>query len=456
MALHPLVEKWDVGLRGDNPLGFPGYVAPENESVRTGRTEHYALIEGRFDVMGGSMGAAHGERVVRAFQRAADERLPIVVITASGGARLQEGMVALTQMARTSAAALAHAQAGLLQVALMRSPTTGGVYASYGSLGDVRAAAPGALIGFAGPRIVHETLNVDVNTESHSAESAFKAGRIDAIVSEIDQPRWVEGVLGLRNLPPEPANPFPRTLRAVDVDLTAPTDAWDAVQQVRSDKRPSGWQWAAALCDSWVELKGLDPVLRAGIATLAGKRVIMVACDRHIGAGRVTPKAYQLARRALKMADRLHLPFVALVDTPGADPGPDAERNGIASEIAKTFVAQASLRVPSIALCVGEGGSGGALALAACDRLYLLPDAIFSVIAPEGAAVILGRDANRAPEFARLLKITAPDLLELGAIDGVISGDVESVRTQLLAALDHAQVGDRARRHDAVTTRWLR
>jgi acyl-CoA carboxylase subunit beta len=461
VALHPFVEKWDVGLRGDNPLGFPGYDAPENESVRTGRTEHYALIEGRFDVMGGSMGAAHGERVVRAFQRATDERLPVVVVTTSGGARLQEGMVALVQMARTSAAAVAHAHAGLLQVALIRSPTTGGVYASYGSLGDVRAASPGALIGFAGPRIVHETLNLDVNTDSHSAESAFKAGRIDAIVSDIDQPRWVEGVLGLRNLPPEPADPFPRarsavSLGRVDVDLTAPNDAWAAVEHVRSATRSSGWQWAAALCDSWVELKGLDPVLRAGIATLAGKRVIMIACDRHIGAGRLTPKAYQLARRALKMADRLHLPFVSLIDTPGAEPGPDAERGGIAFEIAKTFVAQASLRVPSIALCVGEGGSGGALALGACDRLFLLPDSIFSVIGPEGAAVILGRDASRAPEFAKLLKITAPELLQLGAIDGVVSGDVETVRTQLLAALDHAQPGDRARRHDALTVRWLR
>ncbi|HUR77784.1 MAG TPA: carboxyl transferase domain-containing protein [Acidimicrobiales bacterium] len=455
MALHPFVEKWDVGLRGDNPLGFPGYDAPDNESVRTGRTEHYALIEGRFDVMGGSMGAAHGERVVRAFQRATDQRLPVVVVTTSGGARLQEGMVALVQMARTSAAAMEHAHAGLLQVALIRSPTTGGVYASYGSLGDVRAASPGALIGFAGPRIVHEALNLDVNTESHSAESAFKAGRIDAIVSEIDQPRWVEGVLGLRNLPPEPAEPLPRSLSAV-VDLELPADAWEAVQHVRSNRRPSGWQWAAALCESWVELNGLDPTLRAGIATISDRRMIVIACDRHAGSGRPTPKAFQLARRALKMADRLHLPFVSLVDTPGAEPGPDAERDGIAFEIAKTFVAQAALRVPSVSLCVGEGGSGGALALAACDRLLVLPDAIFSVIAPEGAAVILGRDAQRAPEFARLLKLTAAELLELGAIDGIVKGGVDDVRRGLLNALTKAHPGDRARRHDQLTERWLR
>jgi acetyl-CoA carboxylase carboxyl transferase subunit beta len=455
MRLHPFVEKWDVGLRGDDPLNFPGYEPPENESVRTGRTEHYALIEGRFDVMGGSMGAAHGERVVRAFQRATDERLPVVVVTTSGGARLQEGMVALTQMARTSAAAVAHSHAGLLQVALMHSPTTGGVYASYGSLGDVRAASPGALIGFAGPRIVAETLHVDVNTDSHSAESAYEMGRIDAIVSEIDQPRFVEGVLGLRNLPPEPALPVPRPLNAVaEADATA--DAWAVVQNARAEKRPSGWQWAAAMCESWIELKGLDPVVRAGIATLGGRRVIMVANDRHAGSGRPTPKAYQLARRALKMADRLRLPFVSLVDTPGAEPGPQSERDGIAFEIAKTFVAQASLQVPSVSLCVGEGGSGGALALAACDRLLLLPDAVFSVIGPEGAAVILGRNAQRAPEFANLLKLTAPELLALGAIDGVVSGGVDTVRSALLNALDEAKPGDRGRRHDELTVRYLR
>ena len=454
MALHPFVEKWDVGLRGDNPLDFPGYDAPENESVRTGRTEHYALIEGRFDVMGGSMGAAHGERVVRAFRRARDERLPVVVVTTSGGARLQEGMVALVQMARTSAAAVEHAKAGLLQIALMRSPTTGGVYASYGSLGDVRAASPGALIGFAGPRIVHSLLDVDVSTESHTAESAFAAGRVDALVSDIDQPRFVEGVLGLRPIAPEPASPAPSHLMAVEDE---PADAWAAVKRARANTRPSGWQWATALCESWIELKGLDPVLRAGIATISGRRVIMIANDRHAANdGRPTPKAYQLARRALKLADRLALPFVSLVDTPGAEPGPEAERGGIAFEIAKTFVAQAALRVPSVALCVGEGGSGGALALSACDRLLILRDAVFSVIGPEGAAVILGRDAERAPEFAKLLRLTAPELLELGAVDGVVSGGVDAVRAALLTALDEAVPGDRARRHDALTVRWLR
>ncbi len=205
-----------------------------------------------------------------------------------------------------------------------------------------------------------------------------------------------------------------------------------AVKRARAESRPSGWQWASALCESWIELKGLDPVVRAGIATIDGRRMIMIANDRHAAAGRPTPKAYRLARRALKLADRLGLPFVSLVDTPGAEPGPESERGGIAFEIAKTFVAQAALGVPSVSLCVGEGGSGGALALSACDRLLILQDAVFSVIGPEGAAVILGRDAERAPEFARLLRLTAPELLELGAVDAVVANDIAAVRAALL------------------------
>ncbi|MDQ3757690.1 MAG: acetyl-CoA carboxylase carboxyl transferase subunit beta, partial [Actinomycetota bacterium] len=159
MPLHPLQTEWDADLRGGDPLGFPGYGgAPPQESVLTGRTQHYALIESRFDVLGGSMGAVHGERVARAYRRAADERLPVVVCTQSGGARMQEGMVSLVQMARCAAAARAHAAAGLLSVAVHRSPTTGGVFASYGSLADVRAAVAGATVGFAGPRVVELTM----------------------------------------------------------------------------------------------------------------------------------------------------------------------------------------------------------------------------------------------------------------------------------------------------------
>src|SRR3954453_5838943 len=202
MPPHPTQAEWDAEVRGDDPLGWPDYKAPEDESVVTGRTEHYAFAEGRFDVMGGSMGAAHGEKVVRAYRRATQERLPMVVLPASGGARMQEGMVSLIQMARTSSAAVAHGRAGLLSLAFMRSPTTGGVYASYASLADVRAAEPGATIGFAGPRVVEQTTGTALPAGSHTAESAYEHGLVDAVTS--DGTAWIEGALGLREVPLAP------------------------------------------------------------------------------------------------------------------------------------------------------------------------------------------------------------------------------------------------------------
>jgi acyl-CoA carboxylase subunit beta len=204
VPLHPLEEEWDADLVSADPLGFPGYAdqlarAAGQESVVTGRTAHYASIEGCFDVLGGSMGAVHGERVVRAYRRAVDARLPMVVLVSTGGARMQEGMVALVQMARTAAAARAHAAAGLLSLAVYRAPTTGGVFASYASLVDLRAAQPGATVGFAGPRVVEQTLGVRLPEGSHTAESAYDHGLVDALVPADDQPAWVETALALRS-----------------------------------------------------------------------------------------------------------------------------------------------------------------------------------------------------------------------------------------------------------------
>src|SRR3954463_10258371 len=202
MPPHATQAEWDSELRGDNPLEWPDYKPPDEESVVTGRTEHYAFVEGHFDVMGGSMGAAHGEKVVRAYRRATEERLPMVILPASGGARMQEGMVSLVQMARTSSAAAAHGRAGLLSLALLRSPTTGGVYASYASLADLRGAEPGATIGFAGPRVVELTTGSPLPGGSHTAEFAFEHGLVDAVTA--DGGPWIESALGLRDAPLAP------------------------------------------------------------------------------------------------------------------------------------------------------------------------------------------------------------------------------------------------------------
>jgi acetyl-CoA carboxylase carboxyl transferase subunit beta len=432
------LEEWDADLVGGDPLGFPGYTPPRPESVLTGRTALYAVIEGRFDVMGGSMGAVHGERVVRAYRRAVDERLPVVIITTTGGARMQEGMISLVQMPRTVAAARDHKEAGLLSLALLRNPTTGGVYASYASLADLRAGEAGATVGFAGPRVV---------AHRSPAERAHEAGLVDAVLAPEEFLTWVEGALGVRDVP------LPRRMVPAPYAVSDGS-AWGQVQLARSPDRPTGIDWAALLCSSWTELWSADPTIRAGLATLDGERLVVVASDRHYGDGRPTPDAYRLARRAIALAAQLRLPLLTLVDMPGADPGPESETGGIAGQIARTFEAMDALPTPSVSVCVGEGGSGGALALAAADRLLIQRHAVFSVIAPEGAAAILERDPDRGPELAERLKLTAPDLLELGIVDAVVEEALDG--DTLLRALESAVPGDRRRRVDAATARWLR
>jgi acyl-CoA carboxylase subunit beta len=466
MPFHPTTEEWDSHLIAGDPLGFPGYdeqrraLATSGESVRTGRTEHYAFIEGRFEVLGGTMGAAAGEKVVRAYDRARELRLPMVVLTRTGGARLQEGMVALVQLARTAASARRHADAGLLSLAVYGSPTTGGVLASYASLVDLRAVVAGAVIGFAGPRVAEGTLGIPLPPGSHTAESVYEHGLADAHLAAADVAAWVEAALGLADRP-LPARPLPAWDAGADQpgagsDAADASGAWAEVLRARAVGRPSGIDRAALLCSSWVELRGTDPTVRAGLARVAGRRCVVVATDRYCAAGRPTPAAFRLVQRAVALAGRLGLPLVTLVDTPGADPSPAAEVDGVAAEIARALAALASCPAPTVSVCVGEGGSGGALALSYTDRLLMCEHATFLVIAPEGAAAILERDATKAAAVAGRLRLTSADMLALGVVDEVIAEDQEALDRAVARALEAATPGERDRRWDAVTARWLR
>jgi acyl-CoA carboxylase subunit beta len=230
--------------------------------------------------------------------------------------------------------------------------------------------------------------------------------------------------------------------------------AWGEVVRARAVGRPTGIDRAARLATSWLELRGTDPVIRAGLATVAGGRCVVVATDRYHGSGRPTPAGFQLAQRAIGLAGRLGLPVVTLVDTPGADPSPESEAQGIAGEIARTFAAMAACPTPTVSVCVGEGGSGGAMALSYADRLLISEHAIFSVIAPEGAAAILERDVNRSPEVASLLKLSSKDLQDLGLAEVIPEGQA-ALDEAVAVALAGATPGDREARFDAATTRWL-
>ncbi|AYJ50334.1 carboxyl transferase domain-containing protein [Rhodococcus sp. P1Y] len=459
-----LVSEWDADLRGGNPLDFPGYEAERagssGEAVRTGAGfvggTACAIIESDFTVFGGSMGMVVGERVARAFRRAAAERLPVVASVRTGGARMQEGMLSLIQMPRVVAAIEEHAACGRISLGYLRSPTTGGVFASWVSLLDLRVAESDAVVGFAGPRVVAEMTGSWPPATSHTSESACAAGLVDAVVPSGAAQNWVAAALGGAQMPLE--LPLGRPPLGNYVHAVGRPDT-PSMADIRAKARPSGLEWAAMLCESWTEIKGSDPSMRAGLATVGGVRCVVVAMDRHAhgdGCARQTPAGFALAQRAIDLASRLQLPVLTLVDTPGAEPSEESEAGGIAREIARTLRSLNRLSTASVSVCVGEGGSGGAIALAHTDTFLMLEHSVFSVIGPEAAAVILWRDRARALEATRALRIDAHSLLELGVCDGVLpSVSVGVARKAVAAALTESVPANRHRRVDAATAKWL-
>lgn len=418
-------------------LGYPGYAAAiaaareaggADDSVVTGTAridDHaFVLAAGAFERFGGSVGSAHGERVVQAMAHAQRTRTPFVAATASGGARVQEGTSSLLQLARMAEGARRLRLAGVPQIAYLRHPTTGGVLASYASLADVVVADAGATIGFSGPRVVEALVGQSPAGASHTAETALHAGLLDAVVDP-DQARAMVSK-GVRLLHPDHrGGPVPA---AAPVDEPeGRLDPWDAVVRARRADRPSGADYAAGVFDEWLPLRGDrsggdDTALVAGLGRLGHRTCAVLAQDRRSAGGRMRAAGYRKAVRITGLAARLSVPLVTFVDTPGADSSPPSENAGLASAIAETFTALLGAPAPTVAVVVGEGGSGGAMALAACDRVLMQDDAVFEVVAVEAAAVILHRDAGRAREITPLLGVTAADQQRLGVADRLLPG----------------------------------
>ncbi|GAA3305010.1 carboxyl transferase domain-containing protein [Streptomyces cinereospinus] len=408
--------------RPDGPLAWEGYDASraraadrtgEDESVvcGTARVEgtEAVLIAFEFGFLGGSLGERTGDRLEAAHTHARAHRLPVVALIATGGSRMQEGMVALSQLQRVARQSALTRAAGLPQLAVVRDPTTGGGWATLGAGADVILALPGAQVGFAGSRV----RPADADPAAYTAEAQVAAGAADAVVPEQELRPVLGRWLRLLTAPSGEPAPPPRPLGAT----APPATGWEAVLRARSPRRPRAGRYVDAYFTDRAEISGdrcggTDDGMLCGFGTHAGRTVAYAAQT-----GTATrPAGYRTAARLIRLADRLGIPVLTLVDTPGAANDAEAERQGAGAAIADLFGAVAAARTPITTLVIGEGGSGGALALAAPGNTWATPDSYFSVIAPELAAAILKRPPQEVESTAGQLRLRPQDLAELGVI----------------------------------------
>jgi acetyl-CoA carboxylase carboxyl transferase alpha subunit/acetyl-CoA carboxylase carboxyl transferase beta subunit len=462
-------------LQGTNPLDFPGYDEKLKEmrekthlrdAVLTGtcRIGGIKVMLGVMDsyFMMGSMGMAVGEKITRACEYATRHKLPLILFCCSGGARMQEGMLSLLQMTKTSAAVAKHNEAGLLYISVLTHPTTGGVWASFSALADIQLAEPDALIGFAGPRVIEDTIGKKLPPGFQRAEFQEEHGFVDAVIPRKDMRECLIQILRLHEsgrkkyFRPEEYSISDEQLRGssgiqntTDKIVPAPengTGLADSVQKAgaslsaadritiaRRSDRPTAKDYISAIFQDFLELKGdrclgEDSSIIGGIASFHGLPVTVIGQQKGRSLeenlkyrfGMPDPEGYHKAERLMKEAEKFHRPVITFVDTPGAYPGKEAEEHGQGPAIASCIMTMSRLQVPTIAVFIGEGGSGGALALASSDRIIMLENSVFSILSPEGFASILWKDASRWKEAAEEMKITAEDLMKLHVCDRVV------------------------------------
>ena len=446
-------EEWDAkideGERPENPLDFRGYTEKvEALRVKTGLDE--AVVTGKATICGypvvigvcdgrfmmASMGHAVGEKITRAVERATEERLPVVLFTCSGGARMQEGIISLMQMAKTSAALKRHSDAGFLYIPVLTDPTTGGVTASFAMLGDIILAEPGALIGFAGPRVIEQTIGQKLPEGFQRAEFLLEHGFVDRIVTRDEMKEVLGQILKMHTVTDEKKEDCPEKKKENRKNISAGKENvsdWERVLKSREKERPVGKDYIDRLFTDFVELHGDryykdDPAVVGGIAYFHGKAVTVIAQCK----GKTTkenlernfampsPEGYRKALRLMKQAEKFQRPVICFVDTPGAFCGMEAEERGQGEAIARNLYEMSSLKVPVLSIVIGEGGSGGALALAVADEVWMMENAVYSVLSPEGFASILWKDSKRASEAAGVMRLTAADLKELKVIEEII------------------------------------
>lgn len=387
-----------------------------------------------------SMGHVVGEKVALLFEKATDEKLPVFIFCCSGGARMQEGMISLMQMEKTSAALKRHSDKGLFYCSILTDPTTGGVTASFATLADVILAEPQATIGFAGKRVIKQTIGEDLPQGFQTSEFLQEHGMIDYIVDRKDLRTMISYLIstntkkdGYTNFNSTKYISFPLAISKLKGMFSKSKTAWEKVKDNRGTLRPTNFQYINEIFDDFVELKGDrlyrdDGAMLCGLATLCGQPVTIVANFRgnstaeHIkrNFGMPMPEGYRKSLRLMKQAEKFNRPIICFVNTQGAYPGIGAEERGQGYAISQNLYELSTLKVPILSIVVGEGGSGGALAIAVADEVWMFENATYSILSPEGYASILWKDASRAEEAAEKMHIVAKDLKELNIIDKII------------------------------------
>jgi acyl-CoA carboxylase subunit beta len=431
-----------------DPLGFIDKLPyPERLSAaraRTGLDEAVVCTRGTigghpvivavmdFCFMGGSLGVGAGERVTQAAERACSDRIPLILVTASGGIRMQEGPVSLMQMPKTCQALAQLDEQGVLTISVLTDPTYGGVTASFATLADVILAEPGARIGFAGRRVIEQTVGQQLPEDFQTAEFFFQHGLLDRVVPRSQLREVLLRLLAVQGPRPDPDTGTEQA--ETPSALPAPErDAWEAVRLARAAGRPTTLDYLSYLLDGFQELHGDRtfgdcPAIVGGVGRLDGLPLVVIGHQKGHTTGELiernfgmsSPQGYRKAARLMRLAAKWRIPVLTLIDTPGADPGLEAEGHGQAVAIAESQRLMVSLPVPVVAVVTGEGGSGGAVALGVADRVFACANAVYSVISPEGCAAILWGTPTAAPRAAASLGLDTERLLELGVIDAVI------------------------------------
>ncbi len=510
-------RSWDtapVDVRPDPPYAADLAEARRktglDESVITGE----GLLAGRrvavaaceFGFLGGSIGVAAAERLTRAVERATAERLPVICLPASGGTRMQEGTIAFLQMVKITAAVAAHKSAHLPYLVYLRHPTTGGVFASWGSLGHLTAAEPGALIGFLGPRVYQALYRTRFPEGTQSAENLHAHGLIDAVVAPRDLAAFLDRVLAafldrvLTAIPSEPRStgrPAPAAITSEPRGALGPDpapissepriavrsgpaliaagphgsfrpdpapiagpgseSAWESVLRTRRPDRPGAADLIRLAATDVTSLHQEGLIL--ALARIGGCPCVLIAHDRR--GPPPGPAALRLARRGARLAAGLRLPLVSVIDTAGADYSAAAEEDGLASQIAHCLAELSTLPVPTVSLLLGQGAGGAALALLPADRVLAAQHAWLAPLPPEGASAVVYRDTGHAAELAARQGIRSVDLAAAGLVDQVIAEppadpdqlcrDLGRALQQALETLaeqdDNTRLADRLRRY---------